>query len=111
MNVKVGSFNDPSEIPGLSHLLKHMMLKDPKKYQNPIEFQSYLEENRGEKNEITGWENTFFYFSIESNKLHNALEIFSRYFLEPVFHKESLLGEFDQIEQEYHNTNCLSKSK
>ena len=109
LNVNVGSFNDPVDMPGISHLLEHMMLKGSKKYPNSLEFASYLEENKGEKNEITGSENTIFYFIIENNKLQNALEIFSRYFLEPIFNKDSFLGEIEQIDQEYQH--IISKNE
>lgn len=43
--VKVGSFSDPKELPGLAHLLEHMVFMGSEKYPTENDFDAFIKVN------------------------------------------------------------------
>ena len=60
MDVGVGSSSDPVELPGLAHMLEHMLFLGTSKYPREDEYTTYLEQHGGESNAFTAHENTHY---------------------------------------------------
>jgi insulysin len=108
MYVGVGSLSDPDDsshhgekFNGLAHFCEHMLFLGTKKYPNENYYQKFLEDNGGDSNAATGDDYTYFYFDISNQKFGEALDIFSQFFKEPLFNKESMDREMKAIDSEY----------
>lgn len=80
IDVGVGSWNEPDELPGLAHFLEHMLFMGSKKYPNVSEFNDFVSQNGGNYNAMTNIENTNFFYTLSSDALEKSMDIFSRYF-------------------------------
>ena len=56
MDVRVGHFSDPDELPGLAHFCEHMLFLGTEKYPNENEYSSYLNNHGGSSNAYTACE-------------------------------------------------------
>eukprot|EP01100_Stratorugosa_tubuloviscum_P005628 TRINITY_DN250_c0_g1_i1.p1 TRINITY_DN250_c0_g1~~TRINITY_DN250_c0_g1_i1.p1 ORF type:complete len:1068 (-),score=379.42 TRINITY_DN250_c0_g1_i1:64-2979(-) len=100
MDIKVGSFSDPDDIPGLAHFLEHMLFMGTEKYPSENEYSSFLSENAGNSNAFTSAENTNFYFSVTKDKLKGALDRFAQFFISPLFNESSTEREIQAVNNE-----------
>jgi insulysin len=100
MNVHIGSIFDP--VPGLAHYLEHMLFMGTAKFPAENSFSTFLSENAGSSNAFTDNEDTNFYFRISSDQLHPALDMFSQFFISPLFDEGSLERELKAIDSEFH---------
>lgn len=101
LEIDVGSSYDPEEIPGLAHFLEHMLFMGSKKYQNVSHFKDFINLNGGRSNAFTSDDYTKFYFTINNEELENALEIFSRFFIDPLFDVMRIEKEILAVHNEY----------
>ncbi|XP_011066929.1 PREDICTED: nardilysin-like, partial [Acromyrmex echinatior] len=107
--VRVGSFNDPPELPGLAHLLERMVFKESKKY--PENFNEYVSLYGGTINSETDCEYTRFYFDISVKQLEPALDHFVQFFIDRAsLTKDAITREREVIENEF-QSSCLSCDK
>ncbi|KAG5329870.1 NRDC protein, partial [Acromyrmex charruanus] len=106
--VKVGSFNDPSELPGLAHLLERMVFMGSEKY--PKNFREFVGLHGGTTYSVTDCEYTRFYFDISVKQLELALDQFLQFFIEPLMKKDAITREREIIENEF-QSNFLSCDK
>lgn len=60
LDVHVGYFSDPKELPGLAHFCEHMTFLGTKKYPKEEEFSSFLSSNGGSSNAYTDSEDTVY---------------------------------------------------
>ena len=104
VSVNVGNSSDPMEYQGLAHFLEHMLFLGSKKYPGENEFEKFLNENGGFSNAYTDTFETVYYFSVFNNKLEKAIDMFSRFFIDPLFDEDSVNREINAIESE-HNKN------
>ena len=58
LDVHVGYFSDPTNLPGLAHFCEHMSFLGTKKYPGEEEFSSFLSSNGGSSNAYTDAEDT-----------------------------------------------------
>uniref|UniRef100_A0AAQ4RPA4 Nardilysin a (N-arginine dibasic convertase) n=1 Tax=Gasterosteus aculeatus aculeatus TaxID=481459 RepID=A0AAQ4RPA4_GASAC len=63
--VGVGSFSDPSDLPGLAHFLEHMVFMGSEKYPSENGFDAFLKKHGGSDNASTDCERTVFQFDIQ----------------------------------------------
>ncbi|GAB0495515.1 hypothetical protein MMPV_006817 [Pyropia vietnamensis] len=68
LDVAVGHFSDPDDIPGLAHFLEHMLFLGTEKYPDEASYNAFLAENGGHSNAFTASENTNYHFSIMVSK-------------------------------------------
>ncbi|QFI38635.1 peptidase M16 [Moritella marina ATCC 15381] len=101
MSVAVGHFDDPLQHEGLAHLLEHMLFLGTDKYPTPGEYQSFISMHGGSNNAWTGTEYTNYYFDINNNYFHNALDRFAQFFIAPSFNADLLERERHAVDSEY----------
>lgn len=103
IDVGVGSFNEPSNFPGLAHFLEHMLFMGSSKYPNTNEFNDFINKNGGMFNAYTSSENTNYHYSISSEGLEQSLDIFSRFFIDPLLDGKTVEKEIRAVDSEYNN--------
>ena len=104
VSVNIGSISDPIEYQGLAHFLEHMLFLGSKKYPGENQFEKFLNENGGGSNAYTDTFETVYYFSVFNDKLDKAIDMFSRFFIDPMFDNDSVNREINAIQSE-HNKN------
>eukprot|EP00501_MAST-03F_sp_TOSAG23-6_P002015 GSMAST32.ASY1.ANO1.2100.1 assembled CDS len=62
LDVKVGHYSDPDNLPGLAHFTEHMLFLGTKKYPDENSYSAHLSSNGGMSNAFTGAESTNFHF-------------------------------------------------
>ena len=99
--LKVGSFSDPIGYEGLSHFLEHMLFMGSKKYPNEAHYFSRLNELGGFSNAYTDVMETVYYFNVYDNGLEEIFDIFSRFFIDPLFDINSVTREINAVNSEH----------
>lgn len=125
LDVAVGNFSDPDEIPGLAHFLEHMLFLGTEKYPDEGSYNEFLSENGGHSNAYTACENTNYHFEmVVSDKEHSvpqtgsddvakfkeALDRFSQFFTAPLFTESATDRELNAVHSE-HEKNLQSDTR
>ncbi|MBN1914409.1 MAG: insulinase family protein [Parachlamydiales bacterium] len=98
--VKAGSWNDPEKYPGMAHFTEHMLFMGSKKYPKEDDYHRFISERGGMKNAYTASDKTVFMFSINHDSFEEALDRFSHFFIDPLFHPSCLGRELHAVDQE-----------
>ncbi|PQE23415.1 a-pheromone processing metallopeptidase ste23 protein [Rutstroemia sp. NJR-2017a BBW] len=112
MDVDVGSFSDPDDLPGTAHAVEHFCFMGTKKYPGENEYSTYLTKYGGNSNAYTASTSTNYYFELsvkQSNvpiakdkaPLYSALDRFSQFFIQPLFLADTLDRELRAVDSEY----------
>ncbi|ELU04683.1 hypothetical protein CAPTEDRAFT_222953 [Capitella teleta] len=96
--VGAGSFSDPSDIPGLSHFLEHMVFMGSEKYPDENDFDAFLKKHGGSSNAYTDCERTVFYFDVKREFFPAALDRFSQFFIHPLLKESSVDREIEAVD-------------
>ena len=99
--VKAGSFSDFPDLPGIAHFHEHMCFMGSEKYPSIDEFRNFLVKNAGKYNAYTAPELTNYYFSIANTELEHALDIYSRFFIDPLFAQAAVDKEVNAVNSEF----------
>ncbi|XP_012524901.1 nardilysin isoform X2 [Monomorium pharaonis] len=99
--VGVGSFSDPSEVPGMAHFLEHMVFMGSEKYPQENDFDAFISKRGGFTNASTDCEHTTFYFDIQEKHLLSALDRFAQFFIKPLMKKDAITREREAVESEF----------
>lgn len=99
VNVKVGSVHEPQH--GIAHFLEHMLFMGTEKYPGENEYSNFLTTHSGFSNAYTASENTNFFFKVASGNFREALDIFSQFFIKPLFLADSVDRELKAVDSEY----------
>eukprot|EP00981_Chlorochromonas_danica_P001017 scaffold233_cov174-Ochromonas_danica.AAC.57 len=91
VDVHVGSFSDPVNLPGLAHFCEHMTFLGTKKFPDEDEFTNYLASHSGE------------------NALDGALDRFAQFFIAPLYTDDAVEREINAIDSE-HKKNINSNT-
>ncbi|GJD08019.1 Insulin-degrading enzyme [Galdieria sulphuraria] len=110
LNVSVGYFSDPPQIPGLAHLLEHLLFLGSEKYPDESEYHLYLSQHGGTCNAFTAEENTCFHFDVTDQRLSGALDRFAQFFIAPLLKEEVYEREVRAVDSE-HYKNILNDSR
>lgn len=100
VNVKVGHFSDPDDIPGVAHFCEHLVFMGTKKYPGEDDFSKYLSSHTGTYNAYTSTEDTNYFFSIVNQYFEKALDIFAQFFISPLFSQKSVEREARVVDME-----------
>ena len=101
MDVHVGSFSDPNNMPGMAHFCEHMSFLGTQKYPNENDFSQYLSANGGSSNAYTSSEDTVYYFDINADQFQSGLDRFAQFFVAPLFASDAVARELHAIESEH----------
>jgi len=99
--LKVGSFSDPVGYQGLAHFLEHMLFMGSKKYPDENYYSTRLNELGGFSNAYTDVMETVYYFNVYDNGLEEIFDIFSRFFIDPLFNNDSVAREINAVNSEH----------
>ncbi|CBJ49276.1 conserved unknown protein [Ectocarpus siliculosus] len=100
MDVRVGQTSDPAHLQGTAHFCEHMLFLGTGKYPDEDYYNSFLNSNGGSSNAFTANEDTNYYFDVNAGHLDGALEIFSRFFVDPLFTESATGRELTAIDNE-----------
>ncbi|EDO18726.1 hypothetical protein Kpol_1055p83 [Vanderwaltozyma polyspora DSM 70294] len=100
LDVNIGAFQDPKNLQGLAHFCEHLLFMGSKKFPNENEYSSYLNKHGGSSNAYTGAQNTNYFFEINHEHLHGALDRFSGFFTCPLFNPNSTSKEINAVDSE-----------
>lgn len=101
VNVGVGSLKDPKEFQGMAHFLEHMLFLGSEKYQKEDLLDNLLNNNGGYSNAYTDTNNTVYFLSVLNNKIEQVFDIFSRFFIDPLFDPDCVNREINAIHSEH----------
>lgn len=102
VSVNTGSYANPKEYDGLAHFLEHMLFMGSSKYPQTEHYFNIISENGGYANAYTDTCDTVYFFNIYNNALEEALQIFSRFFIDPLFDSDSVKKEMNAVNSEHH---------
>lgn len=107
MDVAAGSFDDPSDYPGLAHFCEHMLFLGTKKYPVKNQYSDFIHTHNGHDNAYTSYQETNYYFSVDAGFIEHTLDMFAQFFTSPLFNKDSVDSELNAVNQE-HEKNLLN---
>lgn len=99
--INIGGYNDPILYPGLAHFLEHMLFMGTKKYPENNFFMSEVSKYGGHTNAFTQETNTNYHFSVSNEYFEYIVEIFSNFFIDPLFDKTSVDNEIHAVDSEH----------
>ncbi|CAM9553710.1 unnamed protein product [Scytosiphon promiscuus] len=100
MDVHVGHFSDPDDLPGLAHFCEHLLFLGTDKYPDETSYSTYLGSHGGSSNAYTDTEDTVYFFDVSSDYLKGALDRFAQFFIAPQFTEAATGRELNAIEAE-----------
>jgi secreted Zn-dependent insulinase-like peptidase len=101
LTVNAGHFDDPSDRQGMAHFIEHMLFLGTEAYPDPGYFSQFINQAGGHCNAWTGTEHSSYFFDCDHQQLHAALDIFSQFFIAPLFDKLQATSERNTIDAEY----------
>ncbi|CAH8600417.1 unnamed protein product [Schistosoma bovis] len=109
--INVGSFSDPHEAQGLSHLLEHMLFHGDIINHEMRTFHNYLQEYNGYWDSKTSNEHTLFYFSITEKYFNEALHLFALHFINPTLKLDGMRKSIEKIDMEFQKVKTRDYAK
>ena len=101
MTVNVGYYNDEPASYGTAHFLEHMLFMGSEKYPDETLFHKLINESGGITNAHTMEELTTYYFQVQNNFFVEILDIWSNFFIKPLFSKNSVEREVNAVNSEH----------
>jgi len=101
VNIKAGSYDEPKGYDGLAHFLEHMLFMGSEKYPKESHFNDTVAKYSGETNAYTSNDETCYYIQFDDGGFDDIIEIFSRFFIDPLFLKDSVEREMKAINNEH----------
>ena len=101
VSVNCGFFNDYKYFYGIAHFIEHLLFMGSVKYPIQNYFDNKINEFSGVNNASTSEEYTTYILSILNNGLFEILDIFSRFFIDPLFSLDSIKKEMNAVNNEH----------
>ncbi|WP_193075819.1 insulinase family protein [Pseudomonas sp. FME51] len=98
----VGSHDEPQHLPGLAHLLEHMLFMGSADYPQAGSFPQLVSEWSGRFNASTAAERTRYHFSVNPAGLEACLAQLADMLAAPLFSPEAVAAERQVIDAEFH---------
>jgi len=99
--VEAGSDQDPDRLPGLAHLLEHMLFLGSREHPQASDFGRFVDSHGGAINGFTAAESTNFFFQIEAAALKPALKRFAGLISHPDLDRHVLAKQIDVVDAEF----------
>eukprot|EP00752_Nemacystus_decipiens_P002074 g1985.t1 len=110
MDVRVGYTSDPRYVQGIAHFCEHMLFLGTGKYPREDTYNAFLNSHGGKSNAFTSDEDTNYFFDVNAGHLDEALDVFSRFFVDPLFTEGATGRELKAIYSE-HSKNLQTDSR
>ena len=101
VSVCVGQLQDPAKLPGLAHLVEHMLFLGTKAFPVENEYDQYLSRHGGHSNAYTDLELTCYYCDCQADALEGALARFGACLTAPLLQADSLHREIQAVDSEH----------
>jgi insulysin len=101
VTINVGSYSNPKSYDGLAHFLEHMLFMGSSKYPDENHYQTKLNEYGGYSNAYTDTMQTVYYFNVYDQGLGEIIDIFSRFFIDPLFDPDCVSRELNAVDSEH----------
>lgn len=108
--ISVGSNEDPREVPGLAHLLEHMLPTCQLPALDMNDFETFISENGGKHNGMTSEDTIINYFEVQKDQFGESLNRFVKYIQGSRFFKDDIEKEIKIVNSEYEK-NVSSEDK
>ena len=102
LSVNAGGYDAPKDIPGLPHLLEHMLFYGSFTYPKENYFNEFLSQHGGGSNAFTSIHKTTYHFDISADFIEHGLDVFSHFFIDPIFNEEMILREVNAVDSEFY---------
>ena len=99
--VNIGSLANPKDFQGLAHFLEHMLFLGSKKFPDENTYDKAIKKFGGMSNAYTDHFETVFYFSVFNNGIQEVTNIFSRFFIDPLFKEDAVDREINAVNSEH----------
>eukprot|EP00095_Tigriopus_kingsejongensis_P008652 maker-scaffold537_size144400-snap-gene-0.25 protein:Tk08652 transcript:maker-scaffold537_size144400-snap-gene-0.25-mRNA-1 annotation:"PREDICTED: nardilysin-like" len=99
--IGVGSFSDPSDLPGLAHFLEHMVFMGSEKYPDENSFDAFIQKHGGYDNAHTDCETTVFHFECQRKSFKEGLDRFAQFFIAPLMKSNAMCREREAVDSEF----------
>ena len=99
--VNVGSYSNFKDYDGIAHFLEHMLFMGSKKYPNEKYYFEELNKLGGYSNAYTSSNETVYFFDVFDYGLDKMFDIFSRFFIDPLFNEDSIQREINAVDNEH----------
>lgn len=107
LDVNVGHLSDPDDLPGLAHFAEHMLFLGTGKYPKENSYSEFLSNHSGSSNAYTAMTQTCYFFDVGHTHFENALDRFSRFFIDPLMDASCTEREVRAVDSE-HKKNLQS---
>jgi len=101
VSINTGSYNNMKGYDGLAHFLEHMLFLGSSKYPDEAYYSKRLNELGGSSNAFTDTSKTVYFFNVYDSGLEEILDIFSRFFIDPLFDMNSITREINAVNNEH----------
>lgn len=99
ISIGTGSYDDT--IPGIAHLLEHLISMGTVKFPETNALKDFLSKNNGYYNATTRNDMNNYHFKVDSENFLKALEIFSCFFHQPLFTNEAMQSAINTVNEEF----------
>jgi len=71
------------------------------KYKDENYYSKFIQTNGGMKNAATTEDHTYYFFDVRNDKIEEGLDIYSQFFIKPLFSENATKREMNVIDSEY----------
>ncbi|KAJ2156436.1 metalloprotease [Coemansia sp. RSA 552] len=101
LSIGVGGFGDPQSMPGLAHLLEHMLFMGSVEYPDENGFSQYISKNGGKRNAYTSRTCTCYYFDLVNSALAGGLHRLADFLAQPLLRVDTVGREVNAVDSEF----------
>jgi len=99
--VNTGYYDDPDEFPGLAHFVEHLLFMGNEEQPDENYFHNLINENNGITNAFTSNQQTSYFYNINNNKFYESMNVFSHFFIDPLFTPSAIEREVEAVNSEH----------
>lgn len=109
--VHVGAQDDFPSLPGLAHFTEHALFLGSLTYSDENAFKSFLSKHGGSSNGGTSMEFTSYQFQVNKASFSEALDIWSHFFIDPLFADDAISREVMAVDAEDSKNRVLDNRR